>query len=32
MKVSTEAANFLKELMTKRNKSGVRIGYNETSK
>jgi hypothetical protein len=32
MNISSEAAIFLKELMTKRNKSGVRIGYNEASK
>ncbi|RAL26393.1 iron-sulfur cluster biosynthesis family protein [Thermoflavimicrobium daqui] len=31
MKISTEANEFLKKLMKKRNKSGIRIGYNESS-
>lgn len=32
MNISLEASDFLKQLMKKQNKSGVRLGYNEKSK
>lgn len=32
MKITTEAAKFLKELLQRRKKTGVRIGYNDNSK
>jgi hypothetical protein len=31
MDISNEASQFLQQLMKKRNKTGVRIGYNEKS-